>query len=99
VTDGPSGAHHLAKAHRRANILVALERAGDAWPQVLKVISDSEDSATARLSVAQALGLDEVQANAVLDMQFRRVTRIDRDRIREELSELRSEIQRLTDNE
>jgi DNA gyrase subunit A len=66
---------------------------------VLGIVSVSDDSAAARHGIAAAFGLDELQANAVLDMQFRRVTRTDRARLSDELTELRSEIQQLTDAE
>jgi DNA gyrase subunit A len=84
-------------ARERAHILIALDRAGEGWSEVLGIVNDADDAAAARQSVAAALGLDEMQASAVLDMQFRRVTRADRERLRAELTELRSEIQRLTD--
>ena len=65
------------------------------WRRVLEVVEASASDDEARDSLCRSLGLLPVQARAVLDTQFRRVTKADRERIAAELVELRREIQEL----
>ena len=55
---------------------------------VLDVVLGSADAEAARHALGERFGLSEVQATAVLEMQFRRVTASDRERIDEERQRL-----------
>ena len=55
------------------------------------VIAEASDAEDARRGLVTAFALDEVQATAVLDMQFRRISGLDRWRITDELTQLRSD--------
>ncbi len=55
---------------------------------VLDLILDSDDVEVAAELLRERLGLTEIQARAVLDMQFRRATRVDRNKVIERRDEL-----------
>ena len=63
----------LTEAKRRAHILEGLKIALDNLDEVIKTIRQSRDSDTARSSLMEKFGLTELQANAILDMQLRRL--------------------------
>ncbi|MFF2318262.1 DNA gyrase subunit A [Arthrobacter sp. NPDC058097] len=73
-------------------IVDALVRAVDRRDEVFQIIEDSEDVDEARRRVGQLLGLGELGSRAVLDMQVRRFTRDQRQRLAFEAEELRSKL-------
>jgi DNA gyrase/topoisomerase IV subunit A len=73
-------------------ILDALLRAMDRRDEVFQVIEDSEDEDEARRRVGQLLGVDELGSRVVLDMQVRRLTRDQRQRLASRAAELRSQL-------
>ncbi|MBO7657665.1 DNA gyrase subunit A [Candidatus Saccharibacteria bacterium] len=83
----------LKKAKERAHILEGLKIALDNIDEVIKVIRASYDDADKQLM--QKFGLSEVQANAILQMQLRRLQGLERDKIEEELKELHELIKKL----
>jgi DNA gyrase subunit A len=85
----------LAKATEREHIVVAVALSQERWREVGEIIVRASDADSARRSVAAEFGLDEVQATAVLDTQFRRISGADRDRVARELEELRQHISKL----
>jgi DNA gyrase subunit A len=87
----------LAKASEREHILVAVALAQDKWRELGEVIVAASDADDARRRIVAEFGLDGVQAAAVLDTQFRRISGADRDRITNELDELRHHISQLKD--
>lgn len=85
--------YELRKAKERAHILEGLKIAIDNIDEVIKVIRSSYDDADKQLM--ERFGLSEIQANAILQMQLRRLQGLERDKIEEELKELHALIQRL----
>ena len=83
----------LKKAKERAHILEGLKIALDNIDEVIKVIRDSYDDADKQLMTR--FGLSEIQANAILQMQLRRLQGLERDKIEEELKELHELIKKL----
>jgi hypothetical protein len=87
----------LAKASEREHIVVAVALAQERWREFGEVIVAASDANEARGRIVAEFGLDEAQATAVLDTQFRRISGADRDRITEELDDLRRHISHLRD--
>ena len=83
----------LQKAKERAHILEGLKIALDNIDEVIKVIRASYDDADKQLMTR--FGLSEIQANAILQMQLRRLQGLERDKIEEELKELHELIKKL----
>ena len=76
--------YDLKKAQDRAHILEGLRIAVDNLDEVIHTIRNSRDAAEAMSSLIEKFGLDEIQAKAILDMQFRRLTGLERERIENE---------------
>ena len=83
----------LKKAKERAHILEGLKIALDNIDEVIKVIRASYDDADKQLM--SRFGLSEIQANAILQMQLRRLQGLERDKIEEELKQLHELIKKL----
>ena len=83
----------LRKAKERAHILEGLKIALDNIDEVIKVIRASYDDADKQLM--SRFGLSEIQANAILQMQLRRLQGLERDKIEEELKQLHELIKKL----
>jgi DNA gyrase subunit A len=88
----------LAKAQDRCHILEGLLKALDKLDEVIKAIrsSPSAEEAKARLMKAP-FKLSDRQAQAVLDMQLRRLARLEREKIQEEYAEIIKQIAYLED--
>ncbi|MGH2378191.1 MAG: DNA gyrase subunit A [Candidatus Limnocylindria bacterium] len=76
--------HDLGKAKDRAHILEGFKIALDHIDEVVKTIRASKSPETALASLRTKFGLSEVQARAILDMQLRRLTGLERAKIDEE---------------
>lgn len=83
----------LKKAKERAHILEGLKIALDNIDEVISVIRASYDDADQQLM--RRFGLSEIQANAILQMQLRRLQGLERDKIESELKELHDLIKKL----
>ena len=83
----------LRKAEERAHILEGYRIALDNIDEIIALIRASYDDAKERLM--QRFGLSERQAVAILDMQLRRLSGLERDKIEEEYAELLKTIARL----
>ena len=73
-------------------ILDALLRAMDRRDEVFQMIEDSENEDEARRGVGQLLGVGELGSRAVLDLQVRRLTQDQRQRLASRAAELRSQL-------
>ena len=82
-------------AREREHVASAIARAQLEWRALLELVEEFTSADDARDALTQAFGFTDVQAMAVMDMQFRRVTHADRERIAMELVELRREIAEL----
>lgn len=87
----------LRKAEERAHILRGLVKALDMLDQVIALIRGSANTDTARTGLMQLLDIDETQATAILDMQLRRLSALERQKIIDELAKLEAEIADLKD--
>jgi len=78
----------LAEAEKRAHILEGYLIALDHLDEVIKLIRASETPEEARTGLMERFGLTDIQARAILDMTLRRLTGLERDKIKEEYAEL-----------
>ncbi len=87
--------YELRKAKERAHILEGYKIALDHIDEVIKTIRASKTSEEAEKNLRKQFGLSEIQAKAILAMQLRRLTGLERDAIENELNELLALIKRL----
>jgi DNA gyrase subunit A len=87
----------LEKAEARAHILRGLLIALDNIDEVVRIIRSSADVDTARSALMERFELSEIQSNHILDMPLRRLTALETDKLREELSGLEATIAFLED--
>jgi DNA gyrase subunit A len=85
----------LRKAEARAHILEGLKIALDHLDAVIKLIRGSKNPVEARTGLIASFGLTQIQAQAILDMQLQRLTGLERQKILDELAELRITIEKL----
>jgi DNA gyrase subunit A len=82
----------LRKAEERAHILRALLKALDRIDEVIALIRGSESASAAQQGLMGLLEIDEVQAQAILDMQLRKLAALERQQITDEYDKLMAEI-------
>lgn len=87
--------YELAEAEKRAHILEGLLIALDHIDEVIKLIRASTTPEEARTGLMETFGLTDIQARAILDMTLRRLTGLERDKIKEEYAELMKTIEYL----
>ena len=78
----------LKKAEERAHILRGLKIALDNLDEVIKLIRASKDADAAKEGLMKKFGLSDLQAQAILDMQLRRLAALERQKIEDELKEI-----------
>ena len=78
----------LRKAEERAHILRGYLKALNALDAVIALIRRSPNSDEARTGLMELLDVDEIQANAILDLQLRRLAALERLRIEEEAQKI-----------
>ncbi|WP_166968564.1 DNA gyrase subunit A [Brevibacterium atlanticum] len=78
----------LRKAEERAHILRGYLKALDALDEVIALIRRSPSSDEARTGLMELLEVDELQANAILDLQLRRLAALERLKIQEEAEKI-----------
>ncbi|NUT98827.1 MAG: DNA gyrase subunit A [Saccharothrix sp.] len=89
--------YRLRKAEERAHILRGLVKALDQLDAVIALIRRSETPEVARTGLMELLDVDEIQANAILEMQLRRLAALERQKIIDQLAEIEIEIADLKD--
>ena len=87
----------LNKAKDRAHILEGLRIAVDNLDDIIHTIRDSRDPNEALPRLMEGFDLTEIQAKAILDMQFRRLTGLEREKIEKEYQDLLIKIADLED--
>ncbi|MBE7325962.1 DNA gyrase subunit A [Nocardioides sp. Y6] len=87
----------LADAEKRAHIYRGLVKALDMLDEVIALIRRSPDVDDARQGLIALLEIDEIQANAILEMQLRRLAALERQKIIDELAKIELEIADLLD--
>lgn len=88
-------AFELKKAQERAHVLEGYKIALDHIDEVIKVIRASKTSEDAEANLIKQFKLSEIQAKAILAMQLRRLTGLERQAIEDELNELKKLIAKL----
>src|SRR5919106_4265406 len=89
--------YRLREAEKRAHILRGYLKALDAIDEVIALIRRSPDVEAARAGLIELLDVDEIQANAILEMQLRRLAALERQKIIDQLAEIEVEIADLKD--
>jgi DNA gyrase subunit A len=89
--------YELGKLRARAHILMGLLKAVSNIDSVIQTIRSSEDVDTARTQLMVRFELDETQANAILDMQLRRLAALERQKLQDEYDQVQSRIEHLED--
>lgn len=89
--------YRLDEAEKRAHILRGLVKALDMLDEVIALIRRSETVDVARRGLIDLLTIDEVQADAILAMQLRRLAALERQKIIDELAEIEAIIADLKD--
>jgi DNA gyrase subunit A len=87
----------LERARTRAHILEGLRLALDHLDAVIATIRESNDADTARTNLMERFDLSEAQAQAILDMQLRRLAALERQKIEDEYAEVIQRIAYLED--
>ena len=87
----------LRKAEERAHILRGYLKALNALDAVIALIRNSPNSDDARTGLMELLDVDEIQANAILDLQLRRLAALERLRIEEEAQKIEEQIKDFKD--
>lgn len=82
----------LKKAKIRAHILAGLIIALGSIDEVIELIKKSKTTDDARVGLMSRFGLDADQANAILEMQLRRLTGLEQDKVKAEYDELLKKI-------
>src|SRR6185503_9726926 len=90
-------AHDLRKAEARAHVLEGLVIALDHLDQVIALIRAAKTPADARAGLITSFGLSLIQADAILEMQLQRLTGLERQKVVDELKELKVTIADLRD--
>lgn len=89
--------YRLDEAEKRAHLLRGLVKALDALDEVIALIRRSQTVDIAREGLIDLLDIDEIQANAILEMQLRRLAALERQKIIDELAEIEETIADLKD--
>ena len=87
--------YELNKAEERAHILKGLMIALDNIDRVIEIIRGSANVQDAKASLIEEFALDDVQAQAIVDMRLRALTGLERDKIEKEYAELMARIEYL----
>ena len=85
-------AYDLRKAEERAHILEGLQTALQHLDDIIALIRGSASPEVAKTQLVAQFPLSEIQAAAILDMRLQRLTQLERDKLTQELEELKTKI-------
>lgn len=85
-------AYRLRIAEERVHILIGLLKAIEAIDAVIKLIRASESASAAQAGLMKLLKIDEIQAQAILDMQLRKLAALERNELQSQHDKLMAEI-------
>ena len=85
-------AYRLRIAQERVHILVGLLKAIDRIDEVIALIRASESASVAQAGLIKLLDIDEIQAQAILDMQLRKLAALERNELQSQHDKLMAEI-------
>ena len=83
----------LKKAKDREHILEGLKIAIDFIDEVIAIIRRSKDQASAKINLMERFGLDDVQAQALVQMRLGQLTNMERNKIEDEIAALKAKIE------
>ena len=83
----------LKKAKDREHILEGLKIAIDFIDEVISIIRNSKDQANAKVNLMERFGLDDVQAQAIVQMRLGQLTNMERTKIEDEIAALKTKIE------
>ncbi len=84
--------YDLRKAKERAHILEGLKIAIDNIDEVIAIIRKSKDQASAKLGLMERFNLDDIQAQAIVQMRLGQLTNMERSKIEDEIAALAAKI-------
>lgn len=87
----------IAKARARAHILEGLIKAIDYIDEVIEIIKKSKSISDAKTALMERFELDDIQAQAIVDMRLGQLSGLERDKIESEYAELEQKIAELED--
>ncbi len=82
----------LNKAQERCHILEGLKIANDNIDEVINIIRNSKDQASAKINLMERFGLDDAQAQAIVQMRLGQLTNMERTKIEDEIAALQAKI-------
>ena len=85
-------AYRLKVAEERVHILIGLLKAIDRIDEVIALIRASESASVAQAGLMKLLDIDEIQAQAILDMQLRKLAALERNELQAQHDKLMAEI-------
>ena len=85
-------AYRLRIAQERVHILIGLLKAIDRIDEVITLIRASESASVAQAGLIKLLDIDEIQAQAILDMQLRKLAALERNELQSQHDKLMAEI-------
>lgn len=86
----------LKKAKDREHILEGLKIAIDFIDEVISIIRNSKDQATAKVNLMERFGLDDIQAQAIVQMRLGQLTNMERTKIEDEIAALKTKSKNTT---
>ena len=87
--------YELRKAEERAHILKGLQIALDNIDEVIAIIRQADTVASAKIKLQASFALDQVQAQAILDLRLQKLTSLETQKITDELNQLLARIDEL----
>lgn len=84
--------YDLRKAEEREHILYGLKIGLDNIDEVIRIIKESQDNTIASLELQKAFNLDQIQADAIIDMKLGRLSHLETEKILQELADLEEKI-------
>ncbi len=84
--------YNLRKTKEREHIVEALKKAVDFIDEVINIIRNARDVATAKEKLCERFGFDDVQADAIVKMQLGKLAGLERQKIEDELGALQMKI-------
>lgn len=87
----------LRKAEARAHIVEGLIIASDNIDEVIHIIKSSETPIIAKQRLCDHFGLDDIQANAIVEMRLRQLTNLEQGKLRDEFAQLQETIKHLNE--
>ena len=85
--------YQLAELKEREHILQGLKIALDHIDEVIQIIKQSESAETAKVSLMNKFGFSQIQSEHILDMQLRKLSKLEREKIENELKEILDKIE------